>query len=55
MMPKKDQGRAIRFSTSQKRLIDEEAEKDMRTWQDEVRVLVAEALHARKFNIKNYI
>ena len=52
---KKDKPLSIRIPDRTKRLIEEEADKNMRTFQDEIIVLITEALHIRKFNIKNYL
>lgn len=54
MKSKKDKPLSIRIPEKTKRLIDEEADKNTRTFQDEVIVLITEALHQRKYNIKNY-
>lgn len=55
MARKKDKSIAIRIPDSLKRQIQDEAEKNIRTFQDETVILLAEAIHARKFNIKNYL
>lgn len=51
---KKDKPLSIRLPEKTKRLIDEEADKNTRDFQDEILVLITEALHARKYSIKNY-
>lgn len=51
---KKDKPLSIRLPEKTKRLIAEEADKNTRDFQDELLVLIAEALHQRKFSIKNY-
>jgi len=51
---KKDKNLSIRLPEKTKRLIDEEADKNTRAFQDELLVLITEALHARKYSIKNY-
>jgi len=51
---KKDKNLSIRLPEKTKRLIEEEADKDTRPFQDELLVLITEALHARKYSIKNY-
>jgi hypothetical protein len=52
---KKTDPRSIRLPKRTRRLIEEEADKHTRGWQDETLVLIAEALHNRQFNIKNYV
>lgn len=52
---KKSKPTAIRLPEKTKRLIEEEADKNTRNFQDEVLVLITEALHQRKYNIKNYL
>jgi hypothetical protein len=51
---KKDKPLSIRLPERTKRLIDEEADSNTRTFQDELIVLLTEALHQRKYTIKNY-
>lgn len=49
----------VRLTEKLHRLIEEEADKGMRNKQDEILILIAEALHKRrsdeKFNIKDYL
>ncbi len=51
---KKEKTTCMRLPEKTKRLIEEEAERNTRTIQDEILVLISEALHARKFSIRNY-
>lgn len=51
---KKDKPISIRLPDKTKRLIEEEADKNTRNFQDETLVLITEALHQRKYSIKNY-
>jgi hypothetical protein len=51
---KKNKPLSIRLPERTKRLIDEEADSNTRTFQDELIVLLTEALHQRKYTIKNY-
>lgn len=51
---KKEKPTSLRIPGKTKRLIEEEGDKNTRTFQDECLVLITEALHARKYNIKNY-
>lgn len=52
---KKDKPISIRLPEKTKRLIEEEADKNTRAFQDELIVLLTEALHQRKYNIRNYV
>jgi hypothetical protein len=52
---KKDKPIAIRIPERTKRLIEEEADKNTRNFQDEALVLLTEALHQRKYSMKNYV
>ncbi len=54
MAAKKDKTISVRIPEKTKRLIEEEADKNTRVFQDEVLVLITEALHGRKYNIKQY-
>lgn len=53
--PKKTESIHIRFPEKTKVLVEGEAKRNFRSFQDEVIALVAEALHAREFNIEKYI
>jgi len=53
--PKKDSTIPVRVTPKLKRLIEEESDKDHRSLTDEVQVLLTEAIHNRKYNIKNYL
>lgn len=55
MNHKKDKPISIRLPEPLKRQIQDEAEKNIRAFQDELIILLAEAIHIRKFNIKNYL
>jgi len=52
---KKTKPISLRLPEKTKRLVAEQADKNTRTFQDEIIVLLTEALHNRNFNIKNYV
>jgi uncharacterized protein (DUF1778 family) len=54
MYSKKDKPISIRLPAKTKRLIDESADENMRSFQDELLVLITIALHQRKYSLKNY-
>jgi len=51
---KKTKAIAVRIPEKTKKLIEIEGDKNTRSYQDEILVLIAEALHQRNFNIKNF-
>lgn len=50
----KDKSAHIRMPDRLKVSIEEEAAKNFRSFQDEAVMLIAEAVHARRFNVRNY-
>jgi len=54
MYSKKEKTITIRFPEKTKRIVEDLADKDTRTVQDEILVLVTEAIHYRNYSIKSY-
>jgi len=52
---KKDKSCFVRLPDQMKRLIEVEAHKSYRDIQDEIVVLISEALHMRNFNIRDFL
>jgi len=52
---KKDKVMSIRLPEKLKRMIEEEADKNLRSLHDEIVVLLTQAIHQRKFNIREYM
>jgi hypothetical protein len=53
--PKKTESAHVRFPQKTKVAIEDQAAKNFRSFQDEVVALCAEALHARKYSISDYV
>lgn len=51
---KKDRPLSFRMPESLKREIQSEADKNIRSFQDELVILLAQSIHMRKFSIKDY-
>jgi predicted DNA binding CopG/RHH family protein len=51
---KKDKSLHIRLPDKLKVAVDEEARKNYRTFQEETLVLLSQALHQRKYDIKDW-
>lgn len=52
---KKDKPMSIRLPEKTKKLVEQESDKNMRSFQDEIVVLITEALHLRDYTLKRYI